>query len=482
MLTETGLQVEKLVDLIPETISQLQQDIDPSIGITDSDPIYQILVIFLSQVDRLWQLGQAVSDSQNLDKAEGKFLDDLGAIVGGIRRNAATPTSGTQYFRGQVGTNISAGTLLENTQNKDRYVVSQNVNLSSGEVYEATLVVATIEASTNYTITVDSTNYTITSSATPTASEILSALGSQMDLDVEKDFSYSIVSSKMILVPLGAQSISISATSNLNVESVVNSGLIQALEEGPKVGNANTVTKIVTPVAGLLSTYNPSQLAIGRTRESDEDYRLRIASSRVISGKATVPAIEANLRNVPGVLYASVIENDTDAVDSEGRPRKSIEAIVDGGTDDAVGTVLWSTKAAGMQTVGNTFITIVDTDNQPQTVYFSRPVPLYIAVRITYTKYDEEIFPDDTGEDYMRQAVVDYVASLGLSKDLFPGKFFKAIYDSVEGLGTIVVELQTLSNADDPPVELNWSTAPIPVPTASFAQVIGPSVYIDEEI
>lgn len=481
MLTSAGLQVKKLADMLPEVIQTMQQDIDNSISINDSDPLYQFLVIVLSEVDQLWQLAQAVSDSDNLDKAEGVFLDNLGAIAGGVIRNAAQPTTGIQYFRGQLGTVIPAGTLLENTQTKDRYFITNNLTLSTNQAREVTFSVGDVVNEAVYSVTISGDSYSYTSDTSATALEIITGIKAEMDADLNKNFTVVQSGATLRLSTNASTGMNVSSTANMSVDSVVNSATISAENTGPLVANANTVTRIVTPVGGLLSTYNPAQLSTGRNRENDADYRLRIQSSRVIEGKATVAAIKANLLNVPGVLYAAVIENDTMEEDGEGRPPKSIEAVVDGGTDEAVGETLLFVKGATTETYGNTIVNVNDADGQPHTVKFSRPNPLYIAVRVTYSVYDEEQFPEETGEASIRQAVVNYTNSLGLDKDIFPGRYFGPIYNAVQGVGTLTVETQVIPAPGTTPVEEDWSVAPIPVAQALFAQTTVSDVYVEED-
>jgi uncharacterized phage protein gp47/JayE len=476
-LTENGLQIKKLSEMIPEVVGHLQTNVDPDIDVDDSDPLYQVLVIFLSQVDQLWQLGQAIYNSGNPYTAEGVSLDNVGAITGVIR-NASTNTAGLQYFTGDIGTVINAGTILQNVTTKDRFVVPQTVQLSLSRAISCVIQADEVVNEDLYTVVVGSNSYTYESDTDATAAEILAGIKAEIDADISPTVTATISGTQLTVAAIEG-TVSISTTANLGILRMTGSGVIQAEEVGPIPGNANTVSVIVTPVLGLTSTTNPVQFSLGRNRESDVDYRQRILTEQTATGAATVPAIEARLRNITGVTYASVIPNATMAVDGDGRPPKSIEAIVQGGDDNEIGLVLWEAHAAGIETYGSTSVVITDSDGQPQAVEFSRPSPVYIAVRITYELYPEEIFPD-SGEDDIKIAVIDYVSSLGLDKDVFPTRLSGPIYKAVDGLGPITVELQVLDNAGDSPVELDWSTAPIPIADASFAQTTLSDVYVEE--
>lgn len=110
---------------------------------------------------------------------------------------------------------------------------------------------------------------------------------------------------------------------------------------------------------------------------------------------------------------------------SGGRFPKSFEAVVQGGSDEDIANKIWLTKPAGIQTFGNTSFAITDSQGDPQTINFSRPIPIYIWVDVDLTLYDEEEFPNN-GVELVKQAILDYGNTLGIGNDvLFQGCFAK---------------------------------------------------------
>jgi hypothetical protein len=69
--------------------------------------------------------------------------------------------------------------------------------------------------------------------------------------------------------------------------------------------------------------------------------------------------------------------------DGDGRPAKSFECVVEGGTDDDVADLIWDTAPAGIQMYGtNTNVTITDSQGFDQVVTFTRPADVDIYMQV----------------------------------------------------------------------------------------------------
>lgn len=110
----------------------------------------------------------------------------------------------------------------------------------------------------------------------------------------------------------------------------------------------NTITEPVTVIAGVTNINNPSgALSIGVNEESDADLKVRRRGSVALPANGYLDAIEAALGNLDGVSFARVYENDTNVTDADGTPGHHIWAIVEGGDDTEIGTVLYKKKSSG---------------------------------------------------------------------------------------------------------------------------------------
>ena len=161
----------------------------------------------------------------------------------------------------------------------------------------------------------------------------------------------------------------------------------EAEELGEVQAPAGSLVVIETPVTGWTSVVNEEDADLGRGLETDVELRLRRAESLHIIGAATVEAIQARiLDEVANVTDVIVVENETDVTDPEGRPPHSLQAIVAGGADQAIGDKIWELKAAGIQTYGtDVSVTVTDSQGFDHTIDFDRATILRSFLHIQLT-------------------------------------------------------------------------------------------------
>jgi uncharacterized phage protein gp47/JayE len=199
----------------------------------------------------------------------------------------------------------------------------------------------------------------------------------------------------------------------------------EAVNAGAVVANAATLTTIATPVAGWSAATNVLDAVVGLELETDAEFRLRRASTLARQGAATLPAMAADLLDVEGVVTAQVFENVTDAVDSDGRPPRSIEFLIyDGSSDgsvadaDDIRAAIFKTKAAGMSTYGTVAGTYNDPAGDGHIVYFSRPTGVPVYVRLDVTASTAEGW-SSTSSDALKASIVNWArTSLSVGEDV----------------------------------------------------------------
>lgn len=188
--------------------------------------------------------------------------------------------------------------------------------------------------------------------------------------------------------------------------------LINAVKTGPEYNTAaGTVMVIANPsaVAGVESITNEAEIAGGRVKETDAEFRARYYESVDYSGGVNADAIRAALMNdVEGVSSAYVYENDTDMTETTySLPAHSIEAVVYGGLDEQIAKVIYERKAGGVQTIGSTTVNVVTASGQRLPIHFSRPTSKKIYIKITRLSISE----DYPGDDILKQALIDYIGN-----------------------------------------------------------------------
>jgi hypothetical protein len=226
-------------------------------------------------------------------------------------------------------------------------------------------------------------------------------------------------------------------------------------------------------------TNNPTAYVLGRSKESDEDYRQRLLTTRSTSGKATVEAIQDDTSVVTGVITAKVIENVLTITDPEGRPEHSFETIAQGGSDSDIAKAIWTAKPAGIESHGNTTVNTTDKYGNPQTVKLTRPTTVNLAFEVDYTPHSETSFPTN-GESQITSKIAEITNAKTLGQDIIPISYFGDIMGEVGFLESLVIRVQQITNQGDTPVPANWQTTKLSISNTERANTIVSDIVVQE--
>lgn len=240
---------------------------------------------------------------------------------------------------------------------------------------------------------------------------------------------------------------------------------------GPIAVNAGTLTAITTTVAGWNSITNPANGTTGTNIETDTALRLRRASLIVPSGGSTIDSIRTSLLTVPGVISASLLENNTTVPDVNLQPAKSFQALIwDGASpaasNTALGQAIWNTKPSGILAFGSTSTTATDATGKVQNVSFTRvvQVPLYLS----YVLAVNSTYVVGTSEALVAAAATSLAATLLPGSEVY-ALAFRAAALSVPGVVDVtsfaVDVLSTPTNTG------NILFTPFQIPTLAAANV-----------
>lgn len=186
--------------------------------------------------------------------------------------------------------------------------------------------------------------------------------------------------------------------------------LIKAVETGTEYNtDSGTIQVIVNPssVKNVTAVNNESEITGGREKETDDEFRARYYESVDYAGGVNADAIRASLLNdVEGVSSAFVYENDQDEYDEiYGLPAHSMEAVVYGGLDEEIAKAIYARRAAGIQTVGSSEVSVITASGQTLGIKFSRPTARKIWIRISSLVTSSTY----SGEDSIKQALLGYI-------------------------------------------------------------------------
>ncbi|MES2587019.1 MAG: baseplate J/gp47 family protein [Pseudomonadota bacterium] len=200
---------------------------------------------------------------------------------------------------------------------------------------------------------------------------------------------------------------------------------------------ANSITKLVTPQFGVSSVANPSSATIGRSQETDTDLRIRRAKSVAIASQSLVDSLEGGLLSVANVTNCIVLENATEATDSNGLPPHSVCCIVSGGSDSDVAQMIWLLKSLGVTLFGTSSNVAIDNKGRSHTISFSRPISVPVYINIAISKKDG--YPSTAPAD-IASAIVSWGS---LNQDIGGEVIYSRIYEPINSIaGFSVSDLQ----------------------------------------
>lgn len=138
------------------------------------------------------------------------------------------------------------------------------------------------------------------------------------------------------------------------------------------IGSLSTIYRVVP---GWDAITNAADGVLGRNVESPAEFEARRAASVALNAVGILPAIRANVLNVPNVLDAYVTENPTGSPVTVGGvtiAARSLFVSVSGGDDAAIGEAIWRKKPPGCGYTGTTTVTVTDSNSG-----YSIPYPTY---------------------------------------------------------------------------------------------------------
>lgn len=195
----------------------------------------------------------------------------------------------------------------------------------------------------------------------------------------------------------------------------------EAQTAGPVGALAGTLTSIDTPVDGWKNAVNLLDALPGALKETDPALRARREAELASSGGSTADAIRAHVLKVnegssdpahQPPTAVTVFYNDTDVTDADGLPPHAVEVLVQDGTDQDIIQAIWEAVGAGTGTYGNqTPGTATDSESNPQTVNWSRPVAVNIYVVAT-AYYDASQWPA-SADALVQQAALSALLTYG---------------------------------------------------------------------
>lgn len=440
---------------LPEVRRSIFNDLTNRTGIIfDETPdsfTGEFISVFAEREAKLWELLEKVYLSPYPVTAQGMSLD-LAVSYAGVRRLQPVRSMAPAYFLGTPGTVVPQGSIIQAAVASDaadippRFLVETQVTLSKTAVVGAGLTVpAGVVAGTIYWVEIAGVRYSVTAAAGQNADQVAAALDAVLGNDAAREGAKLTIFRPLEFV--------IDWSNSLSVDYIMCLGKLASEAFGPVPAEERTLSRIISPVSGLQSVYNPNAAVPGQVLETDDQLRGRYSLGVFRLGAGTMPSIYANIRqDVPGVASLRVFENTTSVIDADGRPPHSIELIVEGGDTQAIIDKIYKVKPSGIAAYGNTSGTVRAADGYLHPISFSRPEPRWIWLRVAYSTNPEETIPGDIAGQIVA-AILASAATLNPGQDVVLQRLEAAPFSALPGLAKVTITAAvTAPNAVPPTV------------------------------
>jgi uncharacterized phage protein gp47/JayE len=393
-LTPTGLTIKRLPEIIAGlqvTAEQIFADLAPTGDVVDTSAITAlgrlIGLVAPSHAD-IWEALQDVHNSFSPQHASGIALDNIVALSG-IARLPLSSARAHCLLTGDNNTSLSLAAKVSSSTTRRIFSLLAPVKLTPTKACGVAMSVGTVQVSTVYRLsyTVDGVtiiDVSINSGATPTASSILTALQAAILATHSASFTAVIVGTLLWVKRIDPfQPVTFTASANLVFSKAQQIAVFECDVAGPAVQLGGTIDTIAVPVLGWDSVVNPLDASSGRNVETDTELRERFRVSKYFQAVNILEAMVDALKNVPEVIDVMVYENDTDTTDAYGVTPHAFMPIVLGGLTTSIGDAIWQNKPTGIKSVGNTTVSIADSQGLQHPISFFRPTLTRLYIKMT---------------------------------------------------------------------------------------------------
>lgn len=449
-VTETGFQKPTLAELVTYYEESYQGLFGADIDLDPLGPFGQLVAFHAKRDADLFDGMEEIYTARNPSQATGTSLDYICTETGVSRLGATATLVNDTLCYGDEGTTILTGKQVRAEFSDTLFSATSNIVISATACNDIQLSPDDITSGTVISFLLDGETITYTVESGDTLELVLLELAQAVQASSFPGEVTIPDGNEFLRLFYLTTTFAVTSLSQISVETVATAGSFLADEAEELAIPANTLNLIATPVTGWDSVNNPLAGTTGSAIETDEELRIRREANFLV-GKSTEEAIRQNiLQNVEGVTTCQVTSNRTSTTDSEGRPPKSFEAVIEGGLDSDIGNEIWLSMPAGIEPYGLDSVTVVDSTGRDQVIGFSRPTPKYIFVKVYRDKYDEETYPVD-GDNQIKEAIVAWSETeYSMSTDVIYQRISIPIYE-VPGISTIEIEVAATDAPEDTP-------------------------------
>lgn len=203
--------------------------------------------------------------------------------------------------------------------------------------------------------------------------------------------------------------------------------VVVASVAGPVPVSVGAITTVVSNVAGWTGVQQDEEGEIGRTIQTEQQYR-NLRNRSVMRNYTSITDVVAARIVELGVIQVTVLNNDDPLASlPDGTPPNTIHVTVgetNGVTDLEIADVIEKTKGLGCPTYGSTTVAIFDNQGTPHNVKFSKAVevPIFVSMNLTFLDDDHA-----GAEEGIKNAVSEDINNLLAGEDVIWSRLFGVI-------------------------------------------------------
>lgn len=166
----------------------------------------------------------------------------------------------------------------------------------------------------------------------------------------------------------------------------------RAADLGAITALPNTINVMETVIKGVTSVNNPaSNYITGNQGETAAQFRQRRNRAMSVPSQGFLDSIESQMLASPNITQCKVYDNKTNAEDANGIPAHGVWVIVEGGTSDEIGTIIYNNIPPGIPMKGNESKTITKQNGNTETVYYDLPQEVNLYIRATLKAFNSTL-------------------------------------------------------------------------------------------
>ena len=235
---------------------------------------------------------------------------------------------------------------------------------------------------------------------------------------------------------------------------------------GPVDCPANTVTNIVTVIAGWDTVNNPASGTLGRLQESQSDFEKRRFNSVAANAQGSAMALQGALDNLEGVVDCLVLENTSSSSQTLGGVSVDGHSVAICIYPNVAGIAetIYQKKSAGCGTTGTTQVVYTDSDTGAVYTYniiVPTTLDVKVVVNVDYSLALPATYISDIKEaiiaDFNGQNTDSGNSRIGMGQTVYASRFTTAVLltAGIRSLRSITIALGTGAAGDSITIPAN---------------------------